>query len=229
MLSGSFDAFMQTLVLLSTKIGNPLNADKTAEYVMGFGMPDRDAVFIEVFNKAFYGDDSPINVLLEWCLNNSEKTRNDTILLASKMVALFLISPNRALRDKSTMALINLLVGKTELLISLLDFYKDADDPYISERLFAVAFGCIVRESDHEKIRYLAIQVYNIVFNQPIVFPNILLRDFAKNIIDYAIYILGDINIDREKVTPPYNTEFPSIPDDKEIASYYYDYEESRF
>lgn len=220
----SFKLFVEALILLSTKKNHPLNAERTVNYIIGFAMPDRDAVFIEIFDKAFQGETSIINVLLDWCLNKNNTVDHETIKLAAITIPLFFITPNNTLRDKSTKALICLLNGETEILIETLEYFKKADDPYIIERLYAVAFGCIVREKDKEKIKKIALAIYENVFNGKKVYPNVLLRDYAKNTIDYAISVLGHLDIDVSKTIPPYKSQFPVIPSDDEIEAYNLDY-----
>lgn len=224
-----FKLFVETLILLSTKKNHPLNAELTANYIMGFTMPDRDAEFIEIFDKAFQGENSIINVLLDWCLNKNNIVDDETIKLAAITLPLFFITPNNTLRDKSTKALISLLNGRAEILIETLEYFKDADDPYIIERLYAVSFGCIVREKDKEKIKSIAFAIYENIFKGEEVYPNILLRDYAKNTIDYAINVLGHLDIDISKTIPPYKSQFPIIPSDDEIETYNLDYNASDF
>lgn len=64
-----------------------------------------------------------------------------------------------------------------------------------------------------------------------VVYPNILLRTYAKNIIDYARHIgcVEDGYFDAEKITPPYNSRFPEIPSDEEIKTYKLDYNSESF
>lgn len=145
-------------------------------------MADRDAIFIPIFNEVYEEEESSIKRLLGWCFDfeGFDNTSNETIRLSAMMIATFLISSNRDLRDKSTKALVNLLTGKMDIVIDLLKTFEDVDDPYIIERLYAVAFGCVVSEQSEEMIEALAVYVYNKIFDVDYVYPNILLRDYAK-------------------------------------------------
>lgn len=145
------------------------------------------------------------------------------------MIATFLISSNRNLRDKSTKALVNLLTGKMDIVIDLLKTFEDVDDPYIIERLYAVAFGCVVSEQSEEMIEELAVYVYNKIFDVDYVYPNILLRDYAKNIVDYAKYKIDSSVLKDMDVEPPYKSIFPKVPTDEEIEGYKYDHKASDF
>ncbi|MEG0428850.1 MAG: hypothetical protein RR639_03460, partial [Hydrogenoanaerobacterium sp.] len=222
--------FFATLILLSTKEESRLNADKTVEYMLRFPMPDRDAYFIPIFDEIFDIEGSSINKLIDWALTpNEANVSKETIRLAAQMLCMFLISSNRHLRDKSTKALVSLLKGHIEVLIQLIERFSTVDDPYVAERLYAVAFGCVVSETNENRMKDLAGFVYENIFQQEIVYPNILLRDYAKSIIDFVQYRLLEFNFDLSKIQPPYNTTFPDVPTDEYIKKLEYDYKSEGF
>lgn len=100
-----------------------------------------------------------------------------------------LISPNTELRDRATKAIICILTSHTKALIALMQKFEGIDDPYILERIYAITFGCVVNEETSEEMNALAKYVYTAIFDKDTVYPNILLRTYAKNIIDYAQYM----------------------------------------
>lgn len=222
---------LDTLILIATKENFPLNGYCTVDFISKIPMPDRDAFFIPLFNDIYESEGSSINRLLDWCILSSSKSSysEEFIKLASLMVSTFLISSNLHLRDKATKTLCVLLKNHTEIMISILTYFKDIDDPYIVERLYAVAFDCAVSEQDDSKLLSLVKYVYEVTFNQEFVYPNILLRDYAKNIIDYSNYKLKKLNINLKKVSPPYKSLFPSVPSDETINMYEYDYKDPEF
>lgn len=225
-----FERLMDVLLLISTKIGHSMNADKTVEYILDHPMPERDATFIPLFDKLFNEEGSSINRLIDWCyFNSSNNTLDETIRLSGEILSLFLISSNRVLRDKTTKALIRLLSGKIGILISILEKYKEIDDPYVLERLYAVSFGCVMLEQDDKDIKALAHYVFDSIFSKENVYPNMLLRDYAKSIIEYAIYKIPNLNISLVDVQPPYNSKMPSIPSDEDLKKYRFDYKEPTF
>lgn len=89
----------------------------------------------------------------------------------------------------------------------------------------------MVNEDSPQQVRALAEHVYKNIFDKDVVYPNILLRTYAKNIIDYARHIgcVEDGYFDAEKITPPYNSRFPEIPSDEEIKTYKLDYNSESF
>lgn len=226
-----FRNLYDALILISTKVGHAFNAERTVDNILEYSMPDRDGVFIPLFDEIYFEDGSPINRMLDWCLNkeNFDNVLSETIRLSAIMISTFLISSNNILRDKSTKALVNLLNGHIDILISVLRKFENVDDPYILERLYAVAFGCVVSEKSNSKIEELSIYVYDKIFAQEYVYPNILLRDYAKNIIEYAKYKVSSERLENINVQPPYKSDMPEVPSDEEISNYEYDYKSLSF
>lgn len=66
-----------------------------------------------------------------------------------------LTSSNRFLRDRATKALVQLLLGHGDVLVSFLDrfLHEDAeniDDPYLFERLVWVGYGVLARRGEDD-------------------------------------------------------------------------------
>ncbi len=221
-----FERLFDVLVLISSKVGHSLNAEHTVEYILSFPMPDRDATFIPLFDTLYYEEGSSINRLLDWCFskNTKDNALEGTVRLAAIMLATFLISSNNNLRDKTTKALVNMLSGRIDILISVLEKYKDVDDPYVIERLYAVAFGCIVSEQKSDKIEALAIYTYDTFFKNKYFYPNMLVRDYVISIIEYAKSNVSSSTLSTLDVQPPYKSEMPEVPTDNEIKKYKFDY-----
>ena len=223
--------YFDVLILVGTRKDYALNADYLTAHVYNMTMPDRDAFFIPMFNELFRDKECSINRLLDWGmgLNVNEKVLDETLRLAALTLSIFLISSNRLLRDKATKSMINILKGHMDIVIYLLNQFKEIDDPYVVERLYAVAFGCVVSEKNNDQIHALAKAVYENIFAVEVVYPNILVRDYALNIIDYAEYRLGAVDFDTRRCEPPYHTSMPKIPTDDEISCYEYDYKSPDF
>lgn len=226
-----FERLFDVLVLISSKVGHSLNAERTVEFIISFPMPDRDARFIPLFDTLYYEEGSSINRLLDWCFskNTKDSALEGTVRLSAIMLATFLISSNNKLRDKTTKALVNLLNGRIEILISVLEKFKDIDDPYVIERLYAVAFGCIVSEQKNDKIETLALYSYETFFKNEIFYPNMLVRDYVTSIIQYAKYKVPSKILSTLKVQPPYKSEMPEVPTDTEIKKYKFEYKTPDF
>ncbi|MFE3519070.1 hypothetical protein [Streptomyces sp. NPDC059166] len=77
----------------------------------------------------------------------------EVVRLAATTLVWTLTSSNRFLRDRATKALVQLLLGHRDVLVSLLDrfLHEDAekiDDPYLFERLVWVTYGVLARHGE---------------------------------------------------------------------------------
>lgn len=147
-------------------------------------MSDRDATFIPIFDELYSNHDSALYRLVEWGLVHASKQAITDDIAESYAIILswLLISPNNELRDKATKAIIYILNSHMPALLFLMRIFEEIDDPYISERIYAVAFGCVVNEDSPQQVRALAEHVYKNIFDKDVVYPNILLRTYAKTL-----------------------------------------------
>ncbi|WP_462106368.1 NACHT domain-containing protein [Campylobacter concisus] len=210
----------------STILNHPFNAEFMFVYLSKFSMKERDVFFIGILNKIYLDTDmNPIVRLLDWCWSSKDKSYIDdeSIFLAAIAIAWLFCTSNRRLRDSATKALICILIDRINLVLELLQKFKNIDEPYIKERLFAVAYGVLVKSADAINFKELGEYIYDEIFNQKEVYPNILLRDYAKNCIEFIIKKGINLDIKKEKIHPPYNSYFPpleNLPSNDEIESY---------
>lgn len=215
-------------ILFSTvsKPQHPLNANLLFDYLSKFTMKDRDVFLIPLLNSIYMNyETNPIKRLIDWAWSDEDKSyiSDDSIFLTSITLSWLLTSSNRQLRDYATKALISLLQNRVRVVISLLKKFENINEPYIYERLFAVSFGVVIRLENYTHLKELGEYIYNTVFNKDEVYPHILLRDYAKNTIDYIFYIGVTLDIDFNKIMPPYNSKFPQIgelPKEEDIERY---------
>ncbi len=218
-----YELFFETMIGVSTKNNFHFNAKFTCKLIKDLPMADRDSLFIPLFDY-FYNKEGNLKTLIEWCFEEHKKTSNETLLLTGLMISTCFITSNNTLRNKATRAMVNLLKNNTEIALDLIEFYKDIDDPYLVERLYAVTFGIITFEQDLNKIEKIALYTYENIFNQDLVYENVLVRNYAKNIVEYAKNKSKNSEIASLNVTPPYNSKFPSIPTDEEATLFNLDY-----
>lgn len=161
-----------------------------------------------------------------YCLKADMKdfSNKNRIMLAITL-SWFLASPNRYLRDISTKALVNLLTDNVETMIELIENFKNVDDLYIIERVYASCYGAVLRSNNTEKLEELLDIVYQNVFNVEEVIPNIIIRYYAKNLILYGKFKGINIKFDLNKIYAPYNSKwYEVIPTNDEIKRYKIDY-----
>jgi hypothetical protein len=63
-------------------------------------------------------------------------------------IGMFLTTPHRFVRDWVTKGLISLFTNRLPLLQQVLETFTGVNDPYVSERLFAAAYGCAMRSTN---------------------------------------------------------------------------------
>jgi len=205
-----FENFLDVIISVTTIKKHYFNAYFLHNFLLKYSLADRDS-FWTYYLKYRFLDDDPIKRLIDWAWNDDKKDNisNETIKLASITLAWFLSSPRRDIRDSSTKALISILQNRIPVLIEVLKTFETINDPYIYERLFSVAYGCTLRTNKKEHICNLAEYVFEIIFNKDDeICPHILLRDYARNIIEYAAYLKLELSFDISKARPPYKSNF---------------------
>lgn len=225
-----YDDWLYTLTELAAIPNHPYNSDRLCKMLMKYSMPERD-VFLQKYFRSFSGYDDnniafPLQRLIDWAWlpNVSYNCDNETIRLVAQTLVWVMSSTDIALRDRTTKVLVNLLEQKSEVLIQTLTVFQNIDDIYILERLFAVAYGCILRTESDDSIKAIGQFIYDVTFkngNPPV---HILIRDYARNSVEYAIFKDVGLEIDVNLIRPPYNSEMPQIPTQEDVKMYELDY-----
>ena len=201
----------------SVKVSNPLNADFLHKFLLRYEMNRRDYLWTVYINRITWDESDRIVQLIQM-YNRGDKleVRNEKqVELLLTLFGWILTSSNRWLRDYTSKAMIEILKEHFDLCKPLLEKFKDVNDPYVAQRLYGIAFGaCCKRKT--EDLKDIAEYVFETIFNQEKVFPDILLRDYARLIIER--FLVENPNyegiIDRETIIPPYNSDpIPEIDD----------------
>ncbi|MDT8849045.1 AVAST type 2 anti-phage system protein Avs2 [Pantoea dispersa] len=220
----SFDHFLEALISISGLVDHPFNANFLHYWLKDHSLPNRDSFWTTKL-KYKYSEDSAFRHLIDWAWDRTDKSyiSDESIELVATSLCWFLTSSNRELRDCSTKALVSLLEPRIPVLKKIIDKFYGVDDPYVWERILAVALGCTLRTDNFKELKYLAETVYQKVFCSEYVYPNILLRDYAREIIEFAAHLGLELEgIELSKTRPPYNSIWPDeIPSKEELESLY--------
>ena len=208
-----WDDPLDTLLTVSTIPGHKFNAELLDRRLCRDTMAERDAWWSIYLHRA-WGDEGPVDRLVDWAssITPDDQIEPEVVDLAATTLAWMLTTPNRFVRDRATKALVSLLTSRLESATRLVERFADVNDSYVAERVYAVAYGVAMRSQDCEGVGNLASAVYRKVFafgNPP---AHILLRDYARGVIERAIVLGADIQVDRELIRPPYNSAWPSFP-----------------
>ena len=209
---------LHALLSLATRPEHPLNARFLDARLRQDEMAERDAWWSVHLHNATSGG-GPARRLLDWALAVSPTSQldEDLIDLCAVTLAWMLAASNLAVRHQATRALVNLLTGRLEAARRLVEELANVDDPYITERVYSVAFGVATRSHDPIEVKALAERVYDKVFATGTPPANILLRDYARGVVERAIYLKARIDVDVTRIRPPYQSKPPTFPTEEEV------------
>ncbi len=219
------DEVLDNLLTVAAVPGHPFNAHFLDARLRRDLMPKRDSWWStylhDEWQGAAWGSKGAIHRLVDWAsgLSTTGTLEDEVIDLATITLAWTLSTPNRFLRDRATKAMVKLLTNKLDATGRLVERFWDVDDPYVVERVYAVAYGVAMRCHDTDGVAALATVVYEKVFASGSPPAHILLRDYARGVIERAIHLRANITVDEELIRPPYRSEWPNIPSEKEVAT----------
>lgn len=229
---GTHDRFYEVLLLLAVRPNHFFNANFLHNHLMRFSMADRDSWWTTFIHDRFH-DETPIKRMVDWAWEEEDNSylSNESILLTSITLSWFLTSSNRFLRDSATKALVNLLQNRIDVLKKLLEKFSEVNDIYVLERLYAVAYGCALRTTHKQDLKELSIYIYNQIFNKEYVIPHILLRDYARGVIEYTLTFDSSLPIDVSRIRPPYKNQWNrnEVLEDIDVSKYRFDYKSENF
>lgn len=232
---GLHDYFISTILLITSHPKHYFNSDFLHRHLMQFSMADRDEWWTQFIHNQYpgYSDDiSPIRRMIDWAWTDDkrENISDESIRLMCQTMFWFLTSTNRTLRDSATKAIICLLEERISVLLQLIKTFDSVNDRYVLQRLYAIAYGCAVRTSDVKSLKELGDLVFATVFNTKSVIPDILLRDYARGIIEFAISKGHNFSFEINKIRPPFKSILPkSYPTDDDIAKYEQKFKSKKF
>lgn len=199
------------LIELSCKETHPLNAEFLHQMLMERALVERDRMWTTYINGRIDEEDrlfQLITYLESGGLLGGLSAQSSELLLI--LFSWTLTSSNRFLRDNASKAMVELLKKEFALCLSLLKRFEKVNDPYVRQRLFGVVFGACMKRTEENVPEFckLAQYVYTSVFDQDKVYPDILLRDYARLIVERYMAEAPDgcDFIDVTKIMPPYRS-----------------------
>ncbi|MFL6450417.1 MAG: hypothetical protein ACJ746_22455 [Bryobacteraceae bacterium] len=212
-----YEGLQDVLVSISTEPANKFNAEYLHRWLSSTPMPERDTLWSVYLNKRGNEDD-PVGTLINWAIQNGMGSIDHRrARLSAVVLAWFLTSSNRSVRDKATKAIACIFANRLELAAVILRLLGDIDDLYVRERLFAAAYGAALQGRALDGLSEVAATTYELVFANGSPPLNELLRDHARGIIFYAQW-RGALpsNVNANLVRPPYQSPWPIeyVPDE---------------
>jgi hypothetical protein len=209
---------LDVLLTVATLSGHLLNARFLDQRLRKDTMPERDAWWSIYLHQA-WGTHGAVDRLVDWASSVTPSTTLDeeTVDLCATALSWMLTTSNRFLRDRATKALVCLLTGRLAAVVRLVERFTDVDDPYVVERVYAVSYGTAMRCHEPAEVGELAGRVYNQVFAAGTPLPHILLRDYARGVVERALYLGSQIDVTAKRIRPPYASQWPAIPTEEDI------------
>lgn len=221
--------WIESLFQLAAEKGNPLNADYLYKWLFPLSLADRDAVWSLLLQEhlRFF---SPITYLFKWCKKyNNHDIDQDLLLMVATAITWLLSCSSISLREKAIQALAYLCWNRLHLARKLFLKFAMVNDPYIVEGILAAIEAAVLNADNLADLKKLAETVDNRIFkvaDGEEVYPNILVRDHARYIIEYSLlkdnYSETEKQLIRARITPPYTSFFPDkLPTNQEIKQKY--------
>jgi hypothetical protein len=212
---------LDVLLTVATLPGHPFNAYRLDELLRPEKMPDRDEKWSIYIHQA-RGNHTAVDRLVDWAWAQSPTSNLDeeAVDLCAIALAWMLTTSNRFLRDRATKALVVLLTGRLTAVVRLVERFIDVDDPYVVERVLAVSYGTVMRSHSPPEVGAVADCVYQRIFASGAPPAQILTRDYARGVVERALYLGSAIEVDEKLIRPPYNSTWPNIPSEEEIKPY---------
>jgi hypothetical protein len=206
--------FYRIMFMTAPQPESPLNGEGLHRHLSRMRLPKRDASFGFAVYDEFWDESSPLVRLARWAaLGPYPAYSSHVIALAAIPLFWLLSSPNRFMRDWVAKVLVQLLHGHLDVMQTLFERFWDVDDPYIVQRVLAIAYGSVMRggRQDLEQAGRLARAVLERVFERPIR-PDALMLDAAHGIVEWAVVhdVLPVEALDAIK--RPYGLKLPGYP-----------------
>ena len=218
--------FLNAILTIAPNPKHPFNSDLLHRHLMKFEMAKRDAwwsIFLH-YEHDEYVENGAVVRLIDWAWSDTDKAyiSNESVRLVGTALVWFLTTSHRFLRDRATKALVSLFTNRIDVLCKVIRKFAEVNDLYVSERLYAVAYGCALRSNDPDAKLSLAQLLYNTVFKDGKPPCHILIRDYARGVVEVALRDGLNLNgVEPSKIRPPYKSEWPlQIPSEEEVKEY---------
>lgn len=206
--------YFEELLKLITIPNHPLNALQLHARLSQARLWERESNWTVVVSEMVnWSDRSVVDDILRWSFHAPPNLISDEqAWLVALFLAWILSSNDRFLRLRASLALTRILIGRTQLAGALIKEFHNCNDPYVVERVYAAACGVALRTKDKKSLCELALVVFQHMFTSEYVPPNILQRDFAQLIMEYAnsCGVLPE-GVDVARFRAKYRSKWPRI------------------
>lgn len=208
---------LEILLALSTEPEHPWNADFLHSNLDRMDMPKRDAfwstyIAINDYSEDEDSEETVVRTLIDWALKAElGEVEPERLRLVAVVLLWITTTSNRKVRDQATKSLARVLYHIPQQIVSFIGKFNKCDDVYLIERLYASIYGAVVFLNNDVIIKDISLCIYNYQFKNNRPYTNILLRDYARGIIEFAYSrnLLNELFDNPEIIRPPYLSEWP--------------------
>lgn len=215
--SNSSNLFFELLLKLSTRECS-LNSNYLFKILSNLSLADRDAFWTTYINDNFNKNDLLYNIVDFYDKFDSLNYSENECKLALQQLIFLLTSSNRKLRDETSCIIVKILKNRFCFIEWCLKRFENIDDNYIISRLYGCCYGALLQnkfEVLQDDMISLANYIKNTIFEKKEKYCDILLRDYALNILEYLKYTY-QINVDIDQCKLSYSTSnIPNIDTEK--------------
>jgi len=213
---GHQDRKLDLLLQFATESTHPWNVEKLNKWLVDKTMAERDAhwstyVAKNDFEEDYEESESVIRSIIEWAtFANLTYVEEESTYLALVTLIWFTTTTNRKTRDQATKASARLFARQPSLAIRLLKKFHDVNDLYLQERLYASVYGGLCNAANDEHLQATAKYVFETLFKMRTPTEHILLRDYARGIVELAATRdCLDNSVAIDDCRPPYKSDWP--------------------
>ncbi len=206
-------AVIAALLGTATIPEHPYNAEFLHTKLKELSLSDRELAWTIPASAAHGEVSTEVGLLLQWAFRVPlNLVSNEQAGLLARVLLWLCTSNHRALRTRASLAAIRVLSKRGKVAAQLVREFHEINDPYLVERLFAVANGVALRERDSQALVELGEAVFQAVFASSEVPPNVLIRNSARSVLEIVNRKgLLPAGISPEAFRPPYRSSFPKI------------------
>ncbi len=195
------------LLAVSTKTECAVNARYIHEKLSKMISYRRD-VFLSFFLLKQYDQVKIISDLCERAIALNRPTfAEDSILLWKIVLCWGTGSNDIKLRDKASKGLVNLFRLYPLDMLTIIDMFKGVDDDYIHERIWQAVYSAVIILAEQKYVLPILEYIKNSIISAGIWPQNVLLRDYLRNIFEYAYYKGWCTEEEVVLARPPYKSE----------------------
>lgn len=198
--------FVTSQFQLSTSNTSPINSRWLHSFLSEKTQQEIDQIWTMNISKYYR---SFISQFTKWYREFNVFTSKEETELVLLQLGWILSSTNRYFRDQATLAIVGILKTNSDLIPFFVNSFVNVNDRYVVERAMGAIYGATINLTDNTKINEISKAIYDSFFDVEKVVPNVLARDYGRQIINYAIYhdSLSE-DIDLMKVFPKYDEKW---------------------